>query len=74
MVDSADEIRPEWLEGKTRVGVTAGASAPEHLVELVVERLRALGARSVQELHGIEETVTFPMPRGLGHTRTPSGD
>ena len=66
MVESAADIREEWLSDRKRVGVTAGASAPEHLVEDVIVRLRALGAREVQELHGIEETITFPMPRGLG--------
>ena len=66
MVDSADEVRPEWLTGKTRIGVTAGASAPELLVAQVIARLRLLGAASVRELEGIEEKVIFPMPKGLG--------
>ena len=65
MVDSADEVRSEWLVGKRRVGVTAGASAPELLVEQVITRLRELGAANVRELDGIEEKVTFPMPKGL---------
>ena len=52
MVDSADDLQPEWFEGKRRVGVTAGASAPEVLVQQVIERLRALGAVSVRKLHG----------------------
>ena len=66
MVDSADELRPEWLAGARRVGVTAGASAPELLVRQVVERLGELGATSVKELEGIVERVSFPMPKGLG--------
>jgi 4-hydroxy-3-methylbut-2-enyl diphosphate reductase len=65
MVDSADELRPEWFEGKQRVGLTAGASAPEVLVTAVIERLRGLGALSVRKLDGIEETVHFPLPKGL---------
>jgi 4-hydroxy-3-methylbut-2-enyl diphosphate reductase len=65
MVDSADDVRASWIAGKRRVGVTAGASAPEHLVGEVVARLRALGAVNVRELNGIEEHVTFPMPKGL---------
>ncbi|MDO8300840.1 4-hydroxy-3-methylbut-2-enyl diphosphate reductase [Lacisediminimonas sp.] len=65
MVDSADDIRPEWLEDARRVGVTAGASAPEILVEAVIVRLKQLGARSVRTLEGVEEHVTFPLPKGL---------
>nr|MBP8297519.1 4-hydroxy-3-methylbut-2-enyl diphosphate reductase [Burkholderiales bacterium] len=64
MVDSADEVQAGWIAGKRRVGVTAGASAPERLVAEVIARLRELGAVRVQELEGIEEHVTFPMPRG----------
>jgi 4-hydroxy-3-methylbut-2-enyl diphosphate reductase len=70
MVDSADEIEPEWLAARSRVGVTAGASAPEHLVDEVIARLRSLGATHVRELDGIEETITFPMPRGLAAPKT----
>ena len=66
MVDSADDLRPEWLEGQRRVGLTAGASAPEVLVDAVVERLRALGAVSVRTVHGTPERVHFPLPLGLG--------
>jgi len=66
MVDSAAELDPAWLTGKKRVGVTAGASAPEVLVAEVVERLRALGAAQVNELQGITENVVFPIPKGLG--------
>jgi len=66
MVDSADDVRPEWLAGKRRVGLTAGASAPELLVNAVVERLRALGAVSVRTISGAPEKVHFPLPLGLG--------
>ena len=65
MVDDASQLRSEWLEGKTRVGVTAGASAPEVLVQAVIERLRELGAARVVQLEGITENVTFPLPKGL---------
>ncbi|MDF3034889.1 MAG: 4-hydroxy-3-methylbut-2-enyl diphosphate reductase [Paucimonas sp.] len=65
MVDHAGQIDPSWLEGKSRIGVTAGASAPEVLVEAVIERLKALGARQVKVLEGVEENVTFPLPKGL---------
>jgi 4-hydroxy-3-methylbut-2-enyl diphosphate reductase len=65
MVDSADEMRAEWLEGKGRVGLTAGASAPEVLVQEVVEKIKALGAVSVRKMDGIQETVKFPLPKGL---------
>jgi 4-hydroxy-3-methylbut-2-enyl diphosphate reductase len=66
MIDAADELRPEWIAGKRRIGVTAGASAPELLVAQVIERLRALGAESVAELSGVVERIVFPMPKGLG--------
>ncbi len=66
MVDAADDLKAAWFEGKRRVGVTAGASAPEILVQQVVERLRALGAISVRTLPGTPETVHFPLPMGLG--------
>ncbi len=66
MVDMPDDLRPEWFEGKQRVGLTAGASAPDILVQQVIERLRALGAVSVRTLAGVEETVHFPLPMGLG--------
>jgi 4-hydroxy-3-methylbut-2-enyl diphosphate reductase len=65
MVDNASELNPEWVSGRRVVGVTAGASAPEVLVRQVIERLRSLGAESVSELDGIEERVTFPLPKGL---------
>jgi 4-hydroxy-3-methylbut-2-enyl diphosphate reductase len=65
MVDNATEIQPAWLEGKQRVGVTAGASAPDVLVQAVVTRLKTLGAISVREIAGVEEHVQFPLPKGL---------
>lgn len=65
MVDSAAELQTAWFEGKSRVGLTAGASAPEILVREVIDRIRALGAVSVRKMDGIEETVKFPLPKGL---------
>jgi 4-hydroxy-3-methylbut-2-enyl diphosphate reductase len=65
MVDSAGELRSEWLQGKSRVGLTAGASAPEVLVSQVIDRIKALGAVSVRRMVGVEETVKFPLPKGL---------
>ncbi len=70
MIDRADEIRPEWLADKHRIGVTAGASAPDVLVQEVIARLKALGAASVSELTGVVEKVIFPMPRGLSGQKT----
>ena len=66
MVDRADQLEVAWIAGKRRVGVTAGASAPEVLVTEVLARLRALGARTVRELDGAVENVVFPLPKGLG--------
>ena len=65
MVDSAAELQSEWFVGKQRVGLTAGASAPEILVKAVIDRVKALGAVSVRKMDGIEETVKFPLPKGL---------
>jgi 4-hydroxy-3-methylbut-2-enyl diphosphate reductase len=65
MIDRADELRPEWLQGRKRIGVSAGASAPEVLVQDVIARLQALGAKRVAQLKGKEEGVTFPLPKGL---------
>ena len=65
MVDSADELQAQWFEGRQRVGLTAGASAPEVLVNQVIERIKALGAVSVRKMNGIEETIKFPLPKGL---------
>jgi len=65
MVDNAAAIDPGWIAGKKRIGVTAGASAPEVLVQAVIDRLKELGAASVRALEGVEENVTFPLPKGL---------
>jgi 4-hydroxy-3-methylbut-2-en-1-yl diphosphate reductase len=66
MVDSPDQIDPAWIDGKRRIGVTAGASAPEALAQAVIGRLHGLGVRNVRALEGIEENIAFPLPRGLG--------
>jgi 4-hydroxy-3-methylbut-2-en-1-yl diphosphate reductase len=66
MVDAAGDLQPAWFEGRRRVGLTAGASAPDILVQQVVERLRVLGALSVRRLPGVQEHVEFPLPLGLG--------
>ena len=65
MVDSAADLDPAWFNGKHKVGLTAGASAPDVLVQAVIQRLRDLGAVSVRTLDGIEETIKFPLPKGL---------
>jgi 4-hydroxy-3-methylbut-2-enyl diphosphate reductase len=65
MVDNAAQIDPAWLDGMRRIGVTAGASAPEVLVQDVIGRLKDLGAKNVRVLDGAEEHVTFPLPKGL---------
>ncbi|ARP86003.1 4-hydroxy-3-methylbut-2-enyl diphosphate reductase [Bordetella genomosp. 9] len=77
LVDSADGIQAEWLEGRQRIGITAGASAPEVLVQQVVDRVRELGAVSVRTMPGLEENVAFPLPKGLSRktadaNRTPA--
>ncbi|WP_114814699.1 4-hydroxy-3-methylbut-2-enyl diphosphate reductase [Paraburkholderia kururiensis] len=66
MVDSPDQIDPAWLVGKRRIGLTAGASAPEALAQAVIRRLNQLGVNNVRALDGIEESIAFPLPRGLG--------
>ena len=66
LVDSANDLDPAWIVDKARVGVTAGASAPELLVNQLLDRLKLLGARSVRPLDGVQESVVFPMPKGLG--------
>ena len=68
LVDGADEIRPEWLDGKRHVGVTAGASAPEVLVKQVIGRLEAMGAGKVLQLEGNPENVVFSLPKELQKT------
>ena len=67
MVDSAAEIVPEWVAGKNRIGLTAGASAPEVLVCAVIERLKQLGVGTVENLDGALEKVSFALPKGLGN-------
>ena len=66
LVDTAAQLDPAWFNGKRRVGVTAGASAPEVLVEELITALRAMGGTSVRVLQGVTEDVVFPMPKGLG--------
>ena len=65
MVDHADELQAAWFEGRSRVGLTAGASAPDVLVQAVIARLRQLGAVSVRKMDGVVETIKFPLPKGL---------
>ncbi|MDQ3189042.1 MAG: 4-hydroxy-3-methylbut-2-enyl diphosphate reductase [Pseudomonadota bacterium] len=65
LVDSADDLDPEWVRNRRRIGVTAGASAPESLVSALIERLKQLGAESVRPLDGVQEKVVFPLPKGL---------
>ncbi len=66
MVDCADDLKAEWFASASRIGLTAGASAPDILVQQVIKRLRELGAVSVRTLDGVKETVHFPLPLGLG--------
>lgn len=70
MVDNASQLDPTWLAGKQLIGVTAGASAPEILVQAVISRLRELGATNIQDLDGIRENVVFPLPKGLTPRKT----
>lgn len=65
MIDSASELQAAWFEGKPRVGLTAGASAPEVLVQEVITRLRAMGALSVRSMEGLQENTQYPLPKGL---------
>ena len=65
MVDDASELKEEWFVGKNKIGLTAGASAPDVLVQEVIARLREMGALSVRKLDGIQETLKFPLPKGL---------
>ncbi|WP_010103585.1 4-hydroxy-3-methylbut-2-enyl diphosphate reductase [Verminephrobacter aporrectodeae] len=65
MVDSVDDLDPQWFDGVARVGLTAGASAPEILVQEVIGRIKALGAVSVRSMAGIQESLKFPLPKGL---------
>jgi 4-hydroxy-3-methylbut-2-enyl diphosphate reductase len=65
LIDDASELQESWLAGMRRVGLTAGASAPDILVQGVIQRLRELGAVSVRNLDGVRETMKFPLPKGL---------
>ena len=65
MVDTAADLQEAWFAGAQKVGLTAGASAPDVLVQEVIARLRILGAVSVRTLDGIQETIKFPLPKGL---------
>ncbi|HVL55200.1 MAG TPA: 4-hydroxy-3-methylbut-2-enyl diphosphate reductase [Burkholderiaceae bacterium] len=65
LIGSAAELDPAWIVGKRRIGITAGASAPDLLVQELITRLRSLGAGTVTALDGIQENVSFPLPRGL---------
>ena len=65
LIDGADSIDPAWLVDRKRIGVTAGASAPEILVQQVIDRVKELGAVSVRTMPGLEENVAFPLPKGL---------
>jgi 4-hydroxy-3-methylbut-2-enyl diphosphate reductase len=65
LIDQAQEIKPQWLQGKSRIGVTAGASAPEVLVKQVIARLQELGGTLPEEMTGVEETIVFSMPKEL---------
>lgn len=65
LIENSDCLQEEWFEGVKHIGLTAGASAPEHLVQGVVKRLKEWGAVSVRNLEGVEENIAFPMPKGL---------
>ena len=65
MIDNASFLKPEWLAAKKKIGVSAGASAPEILVKEVITKLQQLGAKEVQELHGVVESVVFQLPKNL---------
>ena len=65
LIDGPESIDPIWLEGRQRIGITAGASAPELLVQQVIHRLKELGAVSVRTMEGLHENVSFPLPKGL---------
>ena len=67
MVDAPDQLRPEWFEGKKRVGLTAGASAPESLAQAIVARIQEVGPRQIRSLDGVVEDITFSLPKNLTH-------
>ncbi len=74
LIDGPESIDPRWLENRSRVGITAGASAPEVLVSAVIARLKELGAVSVRTMPGLEENVSFPLPKGLSGKSSPSNE
>lgn len=65
LIENADSLERDWFDGVKHIGLTAGASAPEHLVQGVVKRLKEWGALSVRNMEGVEENIAFPMPKGL---------
>ena len=67
MVDAPDQLRSEWFEGKKRVGLTAGASAPESLAQAIVARIQEFGPRQIRSLDGVVEDITFSLPKNLTH-------
>ena len=67
MVDAPEQLRPEWFDGKKRVGLTAGASAPETLAQAIVARIQEFGPRQIRSLDGVVEDVTFSLPKNLTH-------
>jgi 4-hydroxy-3-methylbut-2-enyl diphosphate reductase len=67
MVDAPEQLRPEWFDGKKRVGLTAGASAPETLAQAIVARIQEFGPRQIRSLDGVVEDITFSLPKNLTH-------
>lgn len=65
LTDCPEDIQPEWVEGKKKIGVTAGASAPEELVNQILDRIRELGAEGIEEIQGREENMFFEVPKEL---------
>jgi len=65
MVDAPEQLKPEWFIGKKRIGLTAGASAPESLAQSIVRRIQEFGPRSVRSLDGVVEDVIFSLPKNL---------
>ena len=74
LIDGAGSIDPAWLVGRSRIGISAGASAPELLVQQVIDRLKSLGAISVRTMQGLHENVSFPLPKGLSRKVVELGD
>jgi 4-hydroxy-3-methylbut-2-enyl diphosphate reductase len=74
LIDGAESIDPAWLVGRSRIGISAGASAPELLVQQVIDRLKSLGAISVRTMQGLHENVSFPLPKGLSRKVVELGD